>query len=77
MRKPPSGRKEHSGEAGASAGPRSEPPPAARRDARVEAFFRDIPAEGSLGLLALGAVGVIAWRKVRDAERSAEKAFRG
>lgn len=25
----------------------------------------DIPVEGSLGLLALGAVGVIAWRKKR------------
>lgn len=26
----------------------------------------DIPVEGSLGLLALGAVGVREWRKVRD-----------
>jgi len=29
----------------------------------------DIPVEGSLGLLALGAVGVIEWRKVRDAHK--------
>ena len=28
----------------------------------------DIPVEGSLGLLALGAVGIIEWRKVRDAQ---------
>jgi hypothetical protein len=27
----------------------------------------DIPVEGSLGLLALGAVGIIKWRKVRNA----------
>jgi hypothetical protein len=27
----------------------------------------DIPVEGSLGLLALGAVGVMEWRKVRNA----------
>jgi hypothetical protein len=27
----------------------------------------DIPVEGSLGLLALGAVGITEWRKVRDA----------
>jgi len=26
-----------------------------------------IPVEGSLGLLALGAVGITEWRKVRDA----------
>lgn len=26
----------------------------------------EIPAEGSLGLLALGAVGIKAWRKKRD-----------
>ena len=26
----------------------------------------EIPVEGSLGLLALGAVGLIAWRKKRD-----------
>ena len=31
----------------------------------------DIPIEGSLGLLALGAVGLKAWRKVRrEAQRS-------
>jgi len=29
----------------------------------------DIPVEGSLGLLALGAVGIIEWRKVRDAHK--------
>jgi len=27
----------------------------------------DIPVEGSLGLLALGAVGIMQWRKVRNA----------
>lgn len=26
----------------------------------------EIPAEGSLGLLALGAVGILAWRKKRE-----------
>jgi hypothetical protein len=38
--------------------------------------FRDsykIPVEGSLGLLALGARGIIEWRKVRDASRKKEK----
>lgn len=30
----------------------------------------DIPVEGSLGLLALGAVGLKAWRKKRDEEES-------
>ena len=29
----------------------------------------DIPVEGSLGLLALGAVGVMEWRKVRHAHK--------
>ena len=29
----------------------------------------DIPVEGSLGLLALGAVGINEWRKVRDANK--------
>ena len=36
----------------------------------------DIPVEGSLGLLALGAVGITEWRKVRDAnkgEKTGEK----
>ena len=27
----------------------------------------DVPVEGSLGLLALGAVGIIEWKKVRNA----------
>ena len=27
----------------------------------------DIPVEGSLGLLALGAVGIMEWKKVRNA----------
>lgn len=31
----------------------------------LDAFFESIPVEGSLGLLALGAVGVITWRKKR------------
>jgi len=30
----------------------------------------EIPAEGSLGLLALGARGIIEWRKVRNAKRN-------
>jgi len=29
----------------------------------------DIPVEGSLGLLALGATGISEWRKVRDAHK--------
>jgi hypothetical protein len=33
----------------------------------------DIPVEGSLGLLALGAAGIIEWRKVRDANAGKEK----
>ena len=33
----------------------------------------DIPLEGSLGLLALGAVGIIEWRKVRDAQKEETK----
>jgi hypothetical protein len=33
----------------------------------------EIPKEGSLGLLALGAVGVREWRKVRDANKGAKK----
>lgn len=37
----------------------------------VEKFV--IPAEGTLGLLALGAKGVLAWRKVRDAELAKTK----
>ncbi|MFA6617725.1 MAG: hypothetical protein WCT23_01475 [Candidatus Neomarinimicrobiota bacterium] len=28
--------------------------------------FQDIPLEGSLGLLALGAVGIRAWKKKRE-----------
>ncbi|MBC8342840.1 MAG: hypothetical protein ISR55_10180 [Bacteroidetes bacterium] len=31
-----------------------------------------IPVEGSLGLLALGAVGLVAWRKVRRENRRTE-----
>lgn len=30
-------------------------------------LFKDIPVEGSLGLLALGATGVQAWRRKREA----------
>jgi hypothetical protein len=33
----------------------------------------EIPVEGSLGLLALGAVGIKEWRKVRDANKKANK----
>ena len=32
-----------------------------------------IPVEGSLGLLALGAVGIMEWRKVRDANKEVKK----
>jgi hypothetical protein len=35
----------------------------------IEDFLRSAPEEGSLALLALGAVGVIAWRKKLDAIR--------
>ncbi len=31
----------------------------------MEAFYRSIPPEGSLGILALGAVGLDAWRRRR------------
>lgn len=41
--------------------------PAPGHSLQLDTFFRAIPVEGSLGLLALGAVGVLAWRKVRDA----------
>ncbi len=30
-----------------------------------ESFYDSIPYEGSLGILALGAMGVMAWRKKR------------
>lgn len=33
----------------------------------------EIPAEGSLGILALGAVGIKAWRKKRDELKNNEK----
>jgi hypothetical protein len=33
----------------------------------------EITPEGSLGLLALGAVGIREWRKVRDAAKPAEE----
>ena len=33
----------------------------------------DIPVEGSLGLLALGAVGIREWRKVRNANSEEKK----
>jgi len=31
----------------------------------MEEFYRSIPPEGSLGILALGAVGLTAWRRKR------------
>lgn len=37
----------------------------------------EIPADGSLGLLALGAVGVKAWRKKRDEEKLKENKKNG
>ena len=33
----------------------------------------EIPVEGSIGLLALGAVGLLEWRKVRDANKDVKK----
>jgi hypothetical protein len=33
----------------------------------------EIPAEGSLGILALGARGIIEWRKVREASNRKNK----
>jgi hypothetical protein len=33
----------------------------------------EIPVEGSLGLLALGAVGIMEWRKVRNAKTGKKK----
>lgn len=33
----------------------------------------EIPVEGSLGLLALGDVGIRAWRKVRDEAKKSDK----
>jgi hypothetical protein len=35
------------------------------KNAKPKALF-EIPAEGTLGLLALGAVGLRMWRKVRE-----------
>ena len=34
----------------------------------------EIPVEGSLGLLALGAVGIMEWRKVREANKRKNRA---
>jgi hypothetical protein len=31
-----------------------------------EDFYRDLPLEGSLGVLALGAAGVLAWKRKRQ-----------
>lgn len=44
--------------------PESTPP-----DKKNESVPFNIPAEGSLGLLALGAVGIKAWRKKREEEK--------
>ncbi|MDQ3046447.1 MAG: hypothetical protein M3R27_02790 [Bacteroidota bacterium] len=33
----------------------------------------EIPAQGSLGLLALGAVGIKAWREKRDGKKTSEQ----
>jgi len=38
-----------------------------------EMLSKDIPVEGSLGLLALGAVGITEWRKVSDAHKKKTK----
>ena len=35
----------------------------------------DIPVEGSLGLLALGAEGLKAWRSVRDGDKPGEEDY--
>ncbi|MBN2103240.1 hypothetical protein JW835_04280 [bacterium] len=40
-----------------------------------ESFYQHIPYEGSLGILALGAMGLLAWRKKRkEIEALSEKA---
>ncbi|MBU0675050.1 MAG: hypothetical protein KJ950_10440 [Proteobacteria bacterium] len=44
------------------------------RNPELEEFFRTISEQGSLGLLALGATGLIAWRKKRDAIRQSRSA---
>ena len=41
-----------------------------------QSFYDSIPYEGSLGILALGAVGILAWRKKRQ-EIDALKANEG
>ena len=46
-----------------------------KRTSSESAIPYDIPVEGSLGLLALGAQGIIEWRKVRDAQN--EKITKG
>ena len=46
-----------------------------KRTGSESATHYDIPVEGSLGLLALGARGIIEWRKVRDAQ--SEKITKG
>ena len=38
-----------------------------------EMLSDNIPVEGSLGLLALGAVGITEWRKLRDAHKRKNK----
>ncbi len=43
-----------------------------KQKAGTEIPFK-IPVEGSLGLLALGAVGIMEWRKVRDANKVVKK----
>jgi hypothetical protein len=43
-----------------------------KQNAGAEIPFK-IPVEGSLGLLALGAVGIREWRKVRDANKKVNK----
>ncbi len=40
------------------------------KKALKDSILAEIPANGSLGLLALGAVGIKAWRKKREEERS-------
>ena len=46
-----------------------------KRTSSETAIPYDIPVEGSLGLLALGARGIMEWRKVRDAQN--EKITKG
>jgi hypothetical protein len=38
-----------------------------------EEFYKSIPVEGSLGILAYGAKGLLAWRKKRDENKKQDE----